>query len=172
MASVDPTTLGIPRWRLGPSRRWREPDKALCERFRSDFDRLMGQAQAAGDRVYFYTFSSRAPPWAGHDAVLDDLKGRWHLFCQSAVWRRLKAKVWTFGDHERPHIHLVVALPVGVTVHAVRDRWDAGHTYAKRVDLTNYQRLADYFAAQADSDARKSRRRRRYFGSRVPSGGA
>jgi hypothetical protein len=166
------TTVGAPRFRVGESRRWREPDPALAKRLTSYFDRLVDHAKATGGRVYFYTLSSRLPGWKGHEAVLEDIKGRWHLFTQSTLWRRLQAKVWSFGDHERPHVHLAVVLPQGITVHAVRDRWDAGFTFGEPVDLKRYHRLAVYFAAQADPAARKRRARHRYFGVCLPKCGA
>lgn len=132
---------------------------------------MVAFARAYGLRASFYTLSS-GRFGSDHQQILLDLKRRWSLFIQSTVWRKVLCAAWVFGDHERPHIHLVAVLPPDLPVHAIRNRWDAGFSNAKPVDLVNYARLGSYLAAQGDLAARKTRARHRYFGVKRLKGGA
>jgi hypothetical protein len=126
---------------------------------------MTSYARALRLRVYFFTLSSAA--FGSDSRVMADLKRRWSLFQQSTVFRKIPSAVWIFGDHERPHIHLVAVIPSQLTVHAVRDRWNGGFSNGEKL-RPDHARLATYLAAQFRSDARKTPIRQRRFGFRHP----
>ncbi len=130
--------------------------------------KIMAYATSTGARPLSCHFTTRH--LGSFERTLDDLKSRWWKFQQTETWRGIEAAVWVFGTHGRPHVHLAVALPRGVTIRAFMRKWTGGisshptHIY----DVSN---LAAYFGAQRSSFARIPRKRRRLWGSRLPPAG-
>lgn len=148
--------------------RGRLQDAALAAVLAAGIKAVVAHAEAQGVPAYFFTFTSRHR--GTPDAVMNDMKACWWRFQQTRVWRKVSAAVWVFGDHGHPHLHLAVVLPEGVTIRAFRTKWTGGIS-THPPQIYDAEQLGSYFGAQRTSFVRNPTKRRRYFGSRLPSVG-
>ena len=144
---------------------FRAPDAESVRLFGPRVRALFDHAVSHGLRAFLLTFTSRC--FGSPAEVLDHVKVRWGSFQQKGVWRRVVAALWVFGDHEHPHVHVLVVLPPDMNVRDLLKHWGAGFTHS-RAAYGDAARLADYFAAQRRISTTTPAQRRRFHGYRAP----